>query len=94
MRTIKLRGKEYKHRTMMINISRFNSIQYKIFDKINDYIDLMKNTISQTYKSDFNSFIRDPYMNDLYEEYNDDFFSEIREEFTWDQIQAGLNKKF
>lgn len=88
-----LRGKEYKHRTMMINISRFNSIQYKIFDKINDYIDLMKNTISQTYKSDFNSFIRDPYMNDLYEEYNDDFFSEIREEFTWDQIQAGLNNE-
>ena len=77
----------------MINISRFNAIQYKIYDKINDYIDLMKNTISQTYKSDFNNFIRDPYMNDLYEEYNDEFFSEIREEFTWDQIQEGLNNE-
>lgn len=88
-----LRGKEFKHRTMMINISRFNAIQYKIYDKINDYIDLMKNTISQTYKSDFNNFIRDPYMNDLYEEYNDEFFSEIREEFTWDQIQEGLNNE-
>lgn len=88
-----LRGKEFKHRTMMINISRFNSIQYKIYDKINEYIDLMKNTISQTYKSDFNDFIRDPYMNELYEAYNDDFFSEIRKEFTWDQIQEGLNKE-
>lgn len=86
-----LRGKKNKHRTMMINISRFNSIQYKIFDKINDYIDIMKNTISQTYKFDFNSFIKDPYMNDLYEEYNSEFFSNIKEEFTWDQIQQGLN---
>lgn len=88
-----LRGKEFKHRTMMINISRFNSIQYKIEEKINDYIDIMKNTISQTYKFDFDDFIRDPYMNDLYEEYNDEFFSEIKEEFSWDQIQAGLNKE-
>lgn len=88
-----LRGKEFKHRTMMINVSRFNAIQYKIADKINDYIDIMKNTIAQTYKLDFNSFIRDPYMNDLYQEYNNDFFSDIRQEFTWDQIQAGLNNE-
>lgn len=86
-----LRGKKNSHRTMMINISRFNPIQYKIADRVNDYVDIMKNTISQTYKSDFNSFIRDPYMKDLYEAYNDNFFSDIREEFTWDQIQEGLN---
>ena len=39
----------------------------------------MKNTISQTYKMDFDSFIRDPYMKALYDNYNDKFYEKIRE---------------
>lgn len=88
-----LRGNKTKHRTMMINISRFNNMQHKIYDKINDFIDLLKNTISQTYKADFDGFIRDKYMHELYEEYNDAFFDDIRKEFSWDQIQEGLNNE-
>ena len=86
-----LRGKKNKHRTMMINISRFNNVQYKISDKVNDYIDIMRNTISQTYKMSFEDFIKDPYMSSLYNCYNDPFYDELREEYSWDQIQEGLN---
>lgn len=88
-----LRAKKTKHRTMMINISRFNNVQYKIYDKINDYVDIMRNTISQTYKMNFEDFIKDPYMKSLYDNYNDHFYDKLREEYSWDQIQEGLNNE-
>ena len=40
-------------------------------------------TLANTSKSDFNNFIRDPYMNDLYEEYRADGFL-----VNWEKLRA------
>ncbi len=89
-----LRGKELVHRTMMINISMYNDIQRQIEDKVNGYVDYLKNTIEQTYCLAFKDFIKDPEMQNLYNSFsNDSFYANARTEFSWDQIQKKLNSE-
>lgn len=86
-----LRDDKTAHRTMMINISRFNKIQEKIEEKVDDYISNLKRIIEQTYKLSFDVFIQNEDMNKLYNYYENNYhYEKIREEFTWDQIQNGL----
>ena len=86
-----LRDDKTAHRTMMINISRFNRIQEKIEEKVSDYISSLKRIIEQTYKLSFDIFIQNEEMKKLYDYYgNNNHYKKIREEFSWDQIQNGL----
>lgn len=87
-----LRGQKNKHRTMMINVSRLNSVQEKIKYKVDDYIMKIKSCIEQSYKLSIDEFLKDSKLNKIYKQYlDDDFYKEIRESYSWDQIQAGLN---
>lgn len=86
-----LRDDKTAHRTMMINISRFNKIQEQIEEKVSDYISNLKRIIEQTYKLSFDIFIQNEDMKMLYTYYEENYhYEKIREEFTWDQIQNGL----
>lgn len=93
-----LRGHKTKHRSMMINISRFNLMQYDIKNTVSAYVEKIKNIIEQdSYKTTV-EFIKNKDMYDLYQTYQDDFYTEIRngnpetqeEPLSWDDIQKGL----
>lgn len=85
------RGKPYAHRSMMINISRFNKMQSKIKNKVSDYINDLRNVISQTSYQSKDKFLRNKEMLAMYNLFmNDSFYDSIRDEITWDEIQSRL----
>lgn len=87
-----LRGQGKKHRTFMINVSRFNNIQDKIKYKVEEYLKKLSNSIEQCYKLPVDDFCKEPKLKKIYDQYNnDDFYVDIRESFSWDQIQELLN---
>ena len=94
-----LRGHKTKHRTMMLNISRFNNMQRQIRDRVASYVELLKNIIEQDSGYPVERFIKNDEMRKMYELFeNDDFYDAIRngdEEkgyapVSWQQIQEGL----
>lgn len=97
------RGHGTKHRSMMINISRYNDVQERIYDRIEEYILKLKNIIEQTSSMPLDLFIKNSDMNALYQLYtNDAFYQPVRdgyydseedityEAIPWDAIQYGL----
>ena len=98
-----VRGHKTKHRSLMINISRYNDVQDRIYDRVLEYVEKLKNIIEQTSSYSLEKFIRNSEMNELYKLYTEDeFYSDIRnghfdeeedEEYTaipWECIQNGL----
>lgn len=94
-----LRGQKNKHRSMMINISRFNDIQEKIWERVQEYINTLTNIIEQTSSYSTDTFLQNRYMQEIYDLYNsDDFYKDIREGTSndgyppvlWSEIQEGL----
>lgn len=98
-----IRGHKTKHRSLMINISRYNDVQERIYDKVFEYIEKLKNIIEQTSELPIDKFIRNVEMESLYKLYTeDDFYSDIRdghfddedqEDYSaipWSDIQKGL----
>ncbi len=85
------RGKPYAHRSMMINISRFNKMQTKIKREVASYVENLKNIISQTSYQSREKFLRNKEMLSMYNLYmTDDYYDSIREEVSWDEIQSRL----
>ena len=85
------RGKPYAHRSMMINISRFNKMQTKIKREVASYVENLKNIISQTSYQSREKFLRNKEMLSMYNLYmTDDYYDSIREEISWDEIQSRL----
>lgn len=85
------RGKPYAHRSMMINISRFNKMQTKIKRHVLEYVENLKNIISQTSYQSREKFLRNKEMLSMYNLYmTDEYYDLIREEITWDEIQSRL----
>lgn len=75
-----IRGHGLKHRSMMINITRFNDTQAQIWERVTEYLEALQNAIEQLSDMPLEDFRKNRYCNDLYELYeNDDFFKEIRE---------------
>ncbi len=98
-----IRGQKTKHRSLMINISRYNDVQDEIYLKVFDYWYKLKNIIEQTDYYPVEKFIKNEEMKSLYELYNnDDFYDIIRnghfdeeeeewyEGIPWSKIQSGL----
>lgn len=98
-----IRGNETKHRSMMINISRYNDVQDRIYDCVNEYVEKIKNIIEQTSSYPLDKFVKNSEMNALYKLYTEDaFYLDIRnghfdeeEEIEynpipWNCIQNGL----
>lgn len=94
-----LRGHGLKHRSMMINITRFNDTQSIIWERVTEYLNNLDNAIEQLSEMPTGEFCKNRYCNALYELYqNDSFFKDIRdgspdvdsEPITWNLIQKGL----
>lgn len=94
-----LRGHGLKHRSMMINITRFNDTQALIWERVTEYLKNLNNAIEQLSDMPLSEFCKNRYCNALYELYqNDRFFKEIREgtsdgnssPIMWNSIQQGL----
>ena len=89
-----LRGHETKHRSFMINVSRFNKVQEKVKYKIEEHLNKIRNIIDQTYKMPLDDFLRDNNMEMLYNQYVlDDFYEKFRNEYNWDIIQKNLKSE-
>lgn len=94
-----IRGQQTKHRSMMINITRFNDVQSQIEEAVTNFIELLTCEIEQLGSRNLESFIANRHMKALYEVYtNDRFYKDIREgakekdieKIEWQTIQAGL----
>lgn len=94
-----IRGQQTKHRSMMINITRYNDVQSQIEAKVTEFIELLTCEIEQLSSRSLEDFIANRHMKAMYEVYkNDDFYRDIREganekeieKIDWTDIQAGL----
>lgn len=97
IRTIK--GKNDKHRSMLINISVYNNMHEQIKDVVDAYIKNISYVIEQDSYKSTSEFIKNIEMYKLYgiymgyPEYTEnehDFYKAIREEISWEDIKAGL----
>ena len=97
------RGHSTKHRSMMINISRFNNVQDLIYDRVDEYVKRLANVIEQTACLPLEQFVMNADMKALYELYtSDEFYKPVREGYydseedltydavPWETIQSGL----
>lgn len=97
------RGHSTKHRSMMVNISRYNDVQDKIYDRIDEYVVKLKNIIEQTSSMPIEQFLVNADMKALHKLYTgDEFYRPIRdgyfdseenvtyEAIPWEDIQQGL----
>ena len=86
------RGKPYSHRSMMINISRFNKMQSNIKYKVVEYVNNLKNVIMQTSFMSKEKFLRNKDMLSMYNMYmTSDYYNLLREEVSWEDIQSHLS---
>lgn len=101
-----LRGDGRKHRSMMINITRYNDPQEQVWERVTEYLNKLQNAIEQLSDMPVSDFCKNRYCKAVYDLYlNDVFFKEIRDgnadgavkPIPWDLIQQGLyeeSKKF
>lgn len=96
-----IRGQKTKHRSMMINISRFNAMQFSIKYAVNAYVEKIKKVIEQDSYKRTEDFIKNEKMKAIYDVFNGDFYEEIRKgnpsegvkPIYWEDIQNGLNEE-
>lgn len=93
------RCQETKHRSMMINISKYNDPQESIRFCVDRYLEIIQNIIEQDSYKPVQEFIKNGEMRKLYLLYMHgdatkvDFYKDIREEISWEEIQNGLESE-
>ncbi|MBQ8784512.1 MAG: Z1 domain-containing protein [Alphaproteobacteria bacterium] len=93
-----LRGHQQKHRSMMINISRYNDIQDKIWRRVSEYIELLKNIIEQDSSKSIEMFCRNKEIRNMHSLFHSKFYQTIKQgdnennypEIQWIDIQREL----
>lgn len=93
-----LRGQPTKHRTIMINITRFNDVQEQIRERVVDYIELLSDAIEQLSSKSEEEFISNRRMKAIFDLFYSSFYKQIREgnaehgfdPIGWADIQNGL----
>lgn len=93
-----LRGQKTKHRSMMINITRYNDVQQRIEYSVLQYIELLKNAIEQLSFFSVDEFVKNEECRNIHDLYFTSFYDTIREgdqksgeaPISWTSIQAGL----
>lgn len=93
-----LRGYGNRHRSMMINISRFNDIQEQIKFYVSQFIDDLKCTVQSSFAMPMDAFLNYPLMNRLYSLWeSEDLFRMknedgilTKDEFSFEQIKGVL----
>ncbi len=92
-----IRGQQTEHRSMMINISRFNDVQEQVLEKVKDYCKKISDVIEQASFRNQDIFFANDEMKKMYALYaNDPFYRDIRSKngvnppISWEEIQKGL----
>lgn len=94
-----LRNQPKKHRSMMINITRYNDVQEGIRYLVEEYLRTTTNAIEQLSSLSLEKFIENDECHAIFDLYHTKFYKDIRngtseEEngvpITWDKIQTGL----
>ena len=92
-----IRGDGTKHRSMMVNITKFNDLQDVICSLIQNYVADLRNVIEQDGCKPLDKFIRNAEAERLYKLFMEsDFYKPIREgndkyaAISWGEIQRGL----
>lgn len=94
-----IRRQPNKHRSMMINITRYNKVQTQIHYRVSEYIDLLKNAIEELGSKTVEKFISDKELNKIYHLFAESPFYKIVREGSdiyhtdavdWIDIQRGL----
>jgi len=89
-----LRGQEKKHRSMLINISRFNALHEDIRCSVSQYVEYLSDMISQDSYKTVENFIKNAEAYRMLCIFNTtQFFEKARESFSFDEIKSVLNKE-
>lgn len=89
-----LRGDEKKHRSMLINISRFNDVQADIHYKVSEYVEELRRTFEQTHYLSDEKFLRNNDMKllrDIY--FESSFYDKISKTYEWTEVKKTINKE-
>ena len=94
-----IRGQKLKHRSMMINITRFNDTQELVWERVTEYVDNVTIAVEQLSDMSVEDFCKNRYCKAIHDLFlNDEFFRGVREGTTeesneaisWAEIQQGL----
>lgn len=78
-----LRGDKNKHRSMLINMSRFTDVQFRIRDRVEAVHSAAMRSIKYNLSQDFERSMKDPMLKRLYEVWEAQY---ERVGFSWEQI--------
>tara|TARA_A100001015_G_C15044064_1_gene742101 strand:+ start:1419 stop:4058 length:2640 start_codon:yes stop_codon:yes gene_type:complete len=84
-----LRGQEFKHNSMLVNVSRFTGIQSELRVMIHGYLTELRDAIFNNYALAIDEALKNSYMKEFFDTWNSEF-SAI--EFGWGEIQSTLKK--
>jgi hypothetical protein len=89
-----LRGDINKHRSMLVNITRFNDVQSEIHYQINQYIDEIRRIYEQTHYQADNLFLRNGEMKLLRDIYlKSSFYDEVSKKNSWSDVKKTINSE-
>jgi hypothetical protein len=82
-----LRGRGQDHASMLVNVSRFNSVQQQVASYLTDYLEELRSSVKFHVGLADPEALRDPGMRDLYETWNQMSLSHGEE---WEQVKSNL----
>ena len=86
-----LDGKKTKHRSMLINISRFNDVQKDIVEKVEEYHDTFLAELAELDKQEDNIYFKSKKLFRLYQLYfSEKNYEDVRRKYSWDDIKNNL----
>jgi len=89
-----LRGDTKKHRSMLVNISRFNDIQQTVHFEIKKYVEELVMIFEQTHYQGDELFTRNTEVKLLKNIYlQSSFYESISNQYTWDQVKKTINSE-
>jgi hypothetical protein len=86
IRDIREKSVKNSHRSMLINVSRFIKVQEKIEILVNNKVENITNSIRQSQKLNFDSYIKNNYISSIYETYKKHFINTC----SWEEIFSVL----
>jgi|GEM_PF-180741 len=93
-----LRGHGAKHRSMMINITRFNDVQKQIEERVLEYKENLEAALLECGQKSIEEFCKNKYCVGIFDIFNSAQYEEVRkgnkegktQPISWEEIQTGL----
>jgi len=84
-----LRDQEFKHNSMLVNVSRFTEVQSNLKLLVHDYVDEMRRNVINHYALSEAIALKNGYISDLKNTFDKEFHTV---EFSWGEVQSVLKK--